>query len=165
MPQDLCTWLDEQGIAYERCDHPAVFTTAEAEQWVPPLPGAKAKNLFVRDKAGSRYLLVVVPYAKRVDLAALATALGVKKLRFASPPELLECLGITPGAVSVLALFNDGDRRVELVMDSVVWQADPLQCHPLVNTATLVLPKAGLERFLALTGHTPRVLEVPGLPG
>jgi hypothetical protein len=28
-------------------------------------------------------------------------------------------------------------------------------CHPLVNTATLILSKAELERFFVLTGHTP----------
>lgn len=163
MQQELYTWFAQHGIAYERCDHPPVFTTAEAEQLVPPLPGAKAKNLFVRDKTQDRFLLVVVPYAKRVDLAGLSAALAAKKLRFASAPELLEHLGITPGAVSILGLYNDRARRVELVVDTVIWEADPLQCHPLVNTATLVLPKASLERFLSITGHVPRVLDVPGL--
>lgn len=160
-PIALYALFDTHGIAYQRCDHPAVFTAAEAEQMVPPLPGAKAKNLFVRDKAGARFLLVVVPYAKRVDLAALGATLGTGKLRFASAPELLAHLAITPGAVSLLALFADAGRRVEPVIDASVWQAEALQCHPMVNTSTLVLPKAGLERFLALTGHVPRVLEVP----
>ena len=44
-------------------------------------------------------------------------------------------------------------------------QGMALQCHPLVNTATLALARSALERFLAVTGHNPRVLEVPGRSG
>jgi Ala-tRNA(Pro) deacylase len=36
-----------------------------------------------------------------------------------------------------------------------------VQAHPLINTATMVLAHADLERFLAATGHTPRVIDVP----
>ena len=59
---DIFRFLEENGIAYERCDHPAVFTCEEAERVVPPMEGAKTKNLFVRDKKGRRHFLVVVGY-------------------------------------------------------------------------------------------------------
>ena len=152
-PEWLYQTLDAHHIAYQRCDHPAVFTVAEAAQHVPPLPGAKAKNLFLRDAHSQRLFLVVVPYEKRVDLTQLAAVLGLRKLRFASEEELLDCLGVTPGAVSVLALINDKATRAELIMDEVIAQATALQAHPLVNTATLSIPQEGLKRFLASTGH------------
>jgi Ala-tRNA(Pro) deacylase len=47
------------------------------------------------------------------------------------------------------------------VIDGVVWHADGLQCHPLVNTSTLVLDAGGVRAFLAATGHEPRVIDVP----
>lgn len=165
MSDALYALLDARGIRYARCDHPAVFTAAEAERLVPPLPGAKAKNLFLRAAPSGRRYLVVVPYAKRVDLAQLAAALGERKLAFASPEELAACLGITPGAVSLLALVNDTTGRVEAVIDAPVWHADGLQCHPLVNTSTLSLAQDGVRRFLAATGHAPRVLDVPAREG
>ena len=158
---DIFEFLRSRAIAVERCDHVAVFTAAQAEQHVPPLPGAKAKNLFVHDRKNARSFLVVVPYAKRVDLRALAQAVGSGKLAFASAELLLERLGITPGAVSVLALCNDRTNAVELVIDASTWEADALQCHPLVNTATVVIAHADLERFLGATGHVPLVLDVP----
>ena len=158
---DIFEYLRSQAIAAERCDHVAVFTAAEAELNVPALPGAKAKNLFVHDRKNGRSFLVVVPYAKRVDLRALAQAVGSGKLAFASAEWLRERLGITPGAVSVLALCNDRTNAVELIVDAVTWEADALQCHPLVNTATVVIAHADLERFLATTGHVPLVLDVP----
>ena len=43
---------------------------------------------------------------------------------------------------------------VELWVDAEIWQGDAFLSHPLVNTATLVLSKAELERFFELTGHT-----------
>lgn len=153
----LATWQ----IPYQRCDHPAVFTVAEAAQVVPPMPGAKAKNLFLRDAHSTRLFLVVVPYEKRVDLALLAARLGLRKLRFASAEELLDCLGVNAGAVSVLALFNDREHRAELIMDDVIAQASAIQAHPMVNTATLSISMEGLRRFLEGTGHAMRVLDVP----
>ena len=142
-----------------------MFTTAEAERLVPPLPGAKAKNLFLRAAPSHRRLLVVVPYAKRVDLARLAALLGERRLAFASERELQESLDITPGAVSLLALVHDAAGDVDVVIDEALWHADGLQCHPLVNTATLALTQEGVRRFLAATGHVPQVVDVPARAG
>lgn len=164
MTEILFDLLRARGIAYQRCDHPEVFTTAQAEQLVPPLPGAKAKNLFLRDNHSTRRFLLVVPYAKRVDLAQLAAQLSIRKLSFASADELQAVLGVTPGAVSVLALVNDPDHRAKLLVDAETWAAEAIQCHPLVNTATVVMSHDDLQRFLEATGHTPFVLDVPARP-
>lgn len=105
--------------------------------------------------------MLAVPFGKRTDLGATARTLGTGRLRFASEATMLETLGVTPGAVSVLALVNDVSRRVTLVLDHVLAEAGAVQCHPLVNTATLVVESADLRRFLDATGHTPLVIEVP----
>jgi len=107
---------------------------------------------------------VSVPPDRAVDLNALGVVLGAGRLGFASAERLHKHLGITPGAVSLLALANDQAGAVELVIDRALWEADAIQAHPLVNTATVILTHADLERFLAATGHAPRVIEVPG-PG
>ena len=151
-----------------RVEHPAVWTVAQAALLVPQMAGAKAKSLFLRegkkDPAAQRFVLVVVPYDKRVDLAGLAAMLGTAKLSLASPEQLLEVLGVEPGAVSLLALFKDKTGRASLVMDQVIWDAQGLQCHPMVNTATLSLSSVHLRRFLECTGHEARVVDVPGRP-
>lgn len=158
---DIYALLDQYGIAYERHDHQAVFTCEEAEHLVPPLPGAHTKNLFLRDKKGRRFFLVVVGYDKAVDLKALAKVLGVQGLGFASEDKLNEYLGVTPGAATLLGLACDADHNVSVIVDEALWQADAIQCHPLVNTATLVLSHAAMTSFLEATGHTPRVMQVP----
>ncbi len=154
-------FLDEHGIGYHRCDHPAVFTVDEAARWVPPLPGAKTKNLFLRDKPGRRHFLVCVPAAKTVDLRALSAAIGAGRLSFGSPDRLGRFLGVEPGAVTLLALFNDPARAVELYVDEALWEAEAFQFHPLVNTSTLVIARQAVERFLQSTGHKVEVIGVP----
>lgn len=96
-----------------------------------------------------------------VDIKGLELALGAKGLSFASSERLMEYLGITPGSVTILAVLNDLRRRVEVVVDEGLWRCDAIQCHPLVNTSTLVISREGLERFLSLTGHRPRIMRVP----
>ena len=34
---DIFRFLKENGIVYQRCDHPAVFTCEEADRLVPPM--------------------------------------------------------------------------------------------------------------------------------
>jgi Ala-tRNA(Pro) deacylase len=158
----LYAFLSEHGIAYQRCDHPPVYTVEEAARLVPPLPGAKTKNLFLRDKPGRRHLLVCVPAAKQVDLRALSEATGADRLSFGSADRLNRHLGVAPGAVTLLAVFNDTAHAVELFVDEDLWQADAFQFHPLVNTSTLVMSREAVARLVELTGHRMQVIRVPG---
>jgi Ala-tRNA(Pro) deacylase len=161
---DLDSFLREHGISAVCHAHPPVMTVEESERLVPKLPGAKTKNLFVRDKKGLRHFLVTVPHDLAVDLAALGAALDAGRLGFASPERMAKHLGITPGSVSLLALVNDRDAAVEFVIDRALWDAAAVQAHPLINDATMVIAHADLERFLAATGHVPRVVDVPAAP-
>ena len=87
--------------------------------------------------------------------------LGEKRLSLASPERLKRYLNVEPGAVSLLAIVNDKEAAVEVVIDEEVWQAETLKCHPLVNTSTLAIGRHDLERLLARTNHVVTVLEVP----
>jgi Ala-tRNA(Pro) deacylase len=156
--------LVELGIDYCRYDHEAVFTCEEAERAVPDRDPSVAhtKNLFLRDQKGRRHWLLVTSCAKSVDLKALAATIGSDKLGLASPERLARYLGVTPGSVTLFGLVHDVERAVALLVDREVWDAPAWRCHPLVNTATLVVPKAGVEAFLAATGHRPGIIDVIG---
>ena len=161
MQETLSRWLASSAGDYTLVEHPAVHTIDEALIHVPAMPGLMVKNLFVRDEKGRRHVLVIVPCDKRVDLAALGRLLPASKLSMASPERLLRHLSITPGAVSLFALLHDSAQAVELVLDQASWDADAVQAHPLRNTATVALSHASLIRFLAHTGHVPRIVNVP----
>jgi Ala-tRNA(Pro) deacylase len=157
----LLGFLDDRGIGYVRADHPAVYTCEEARRESPDLPGAETKNLFVTDAKGRRHFLVTVRPETRVDLKALGGLLGAGGLRFASGARLEKYLRLEAGSVTLLAVVNDPEGAVEIVVDEDLWREGALQCHPLVNTSTLVMSRGGMERLFAVTGHTPHILPVP----
>jgi len=158
---DIYGFLDEHNIQYERYDHPAVFTCEEADRLVPPMPGAKTKNLFLYNKKEGRHFLAVVECAVIVDLKALAGKLKLNKLALASERRLERHLGLGAGAVTLLGLINDRDGHVEVVIDRELWESDMFRCHPLVNTSSLAISRADLGRFIELTGHNATIVDIP----
>jgi Ala-tRNA(Pro) deacylase len=73
----------------------------------------------------------------------------------------MKYLGITPGAVSLLALINDSDRQVAVIFDKDIRQQPHLKCHPLVNTATLLVARAHIGKFQELNGHSVKLVDLP----
>jgi len=158
---DIYNFLSENKIEYQRFDHPPVYTVDDVHRLTPDLPGTKTKNLFLRDKKGARHFLVVMPADKRIDLKALPEVLDSSKLSFGSPGRLMRHLGVEPGAVSLLAILNDQELAVDLFIDADLWSSDTFQFHPMINTRTLVLPKQGVENFLAALGHDFQIVKIP----
>jgi Ala-tRNA(Pro) deacylase len=146
--------LEEWGIGYRLHTHPPVFTVDEARVHTGDLPGGHCKNLFLKDKKDRLWLATVLD-ARRVDLNALAKRLGAGRLSFGKPPLLAEVLGVAPGAVTPLAVINDRERRVQVLLDRALMAFAEINCHPLTNDATVVLESADLRRFFRATGHEP----------
>lgn len=157
--QELLAFLDANQFAYQRMEHPAVYTCEEAEAHRPDVPSTSTKNLFLCDKKARRFFLAVTSCEKTVKLDALASQLGVPHLRFGSEENLMRLLGVTRGSVTMMGLVNDTQHVVELWIDAEIWESEYFQSHPLVNTATLVLSKPELERFFVLTGHEIHLFE------
>jgi Ala-tRNA(Pro) deacylase len=152
--KEFLEFLNAHPFAYQRIEHPAVFTCAESELHRPQLPAVSTKNLFLCDKKARRFFLVVTACEKTAKLDAVAAQLGISNLRFASEENLYRLLGVTRGAVTMMGLANDTGHQVELWIDAEIWQGEYFLSHPLVNTATLILSKTELERFFVLTGHS-----------
>ena len=156
--------LDRLGIAYHQVPHAAVFTVEESESLHAAIPGLHTKNLFLKDKSG-RFWLVAVEAHARVDLKALAGAIGAGKVSFGKAEDMERLLGVTPGAVTPLAAINDAAGAVSVVMDPAVARAARANVHPLRNTATLGLAGADLVAALTAWGHPPMIVAVPSPAG
>ena len=156
----MLTYLDALPVAYFYSAHPPVYTCEEADRFRPKLDGASLKNLFLQDEK-KNYYLVVTECNRAVDLKELGRLMGAPKLHFASAPTLQSVLGVQPGAVTLLALVNDAAHCVRLVVDADIWMEARFLCHPLVNTATLVIERAELLRFLEAVKSEPLVLALP----
>lgn len=152
--------LDALGIAYERYEHPAVFNATDASQYWDPIAGTQCKNLFLRNKKGDRHYLVVLEISKRADLRDLVKLVGDDRLSFGSPERLMAELGLTPGSVSPFGLLNDPDGSVRVLLDRDLRGADRLIFHPNINTASVVVSWADLEKFLATRSNVVRVVGI-----
>lgn len=152
--------LDALGIAWVGMEHPAVFTVEESEAIHAAMPGLHTKNLFLKD-AGGQFWLVTVTHDRLVDLKALAGVIGAKKLSFGKAEDMAALLGITPGAVTPLAVLNDHEARVKVVLDAALALADRVNVHPLRNNATIGLSGADLLRALEAWGHPAAVARIP----
>ena len=76
MQRDLYARLAELEISYEEISHPAVFTVAEAHALERQLDGADCKNLFLADRRGERFFLVVLTADKKANIKAINKALS-----------------------------------------------------------------------------------------
>lgn len=147
--QTLKAILDQLSIKVARFEHQAVFNCEQANSLMLDIPGAKTKNLFLKDKKGKRHFLVIVKDNKTLDLKALAKSLEVNSLSFASAERLEKYLESEGGRVSILDILKDKETRVALYIDEDIWQSNAIQCHPYSNEATWVIDVNDMVKLLA----------------
>jgi Ala-tRNA(Pro) deacylase len=157
-PADLFALLDRLGIAHTSVTHPPLFTVEQSQALRGQIPGAHTKNLFLRDKKGALFL-ITAPEEASIALKSLHRRLAASgRFSFGSAELLREALGVEPGAVTPFAAMNDSARRVTVVLDAALMAHATVNSHPLVNTMTTSIARAGLVRFLEATGHPPRIV-------
>ena len=156
--QETYEYLTAHGVDYEVIEHPAVFNMEEVEKLKLPHPEADAKNLFVRDDKKLHYYMITVQGNKRVDLKQFRKQHGLRNFSFASADDLMEIMGLIPGAVTPLGLLNDQERKVELYLDAAF--SDLISIHPNDNTATVWMKTKDLIRIITEHGNRVWVVEI-----
>ncbi len=89
--------LDAEGLAYRHVHHEPTYTSEQSA-------AARGESIQIGGKAllmkvGDEFRLLVLSAALRLDSAAVRRHFGVKRVRFASPEELMEMTGLVPGSV------------------------------------------------------------------
>ena len=160
LTQPVYEALAALGITYDTYEHPPVFTSEDVEAYWRDIPATPVKNLFLRNKKGNREYLVIVGVEKRVDLQQLVRTIGDDRLSFGSAERLMQTLGLTPGSVSPFGLLHEASRNVQVIIDTELRQAARLIFHPNINTASVTISFADLEKFLATRGNSVRYLPI-----
>ena len=156
-PDDLIAYLTALGVETTTVDHPALFTVEDSRNLRGPIPGGHTKNLFVKDKKGRLFLLVLGEETV-VDLKRVHEKIGAQgRVSFGSAELLEEVWGVKPGAVTPFGAINDKSGKVSVVLDEAMMRCERLNFHPLVNTRTTGLKSADLIKFLRAAGHEPLV--------
>lgn len=153
--EEILQRLKELGIQYELIEHKAVFNMEEMDALGKDFfKGASiCKNLFLRDQKGKRHFLVTMKEEKQANLAEIAKSCLATKLSFASEERLKKYLNLTPGAVTPLAIINDEQKAVEVILDKDLFKEEKIGVHPGVNTATVIISPADLEKYIKANGN------------
>jgi Ala-tRNA(Pro) deacylase len=159
-PDDLFAFLDKLAIAVSTVEHPPLHTVEDSKILRGRIEGGHTKNLFLKDRKGNLFLIVLQEDAS-VDLKRVHEIIGGQgKVSFGSADLLTEVWGVQPGAVTPFGAINDHAQRVTVVLDKALLEHDRLNHHPLVNTRTTTITREGLVAFLKATGHEPKILSV-----
>ena len=142
--------IDAPIVAY-----PAHSTVEEGKQLRGQMSGTFTKNLLLKDKK-SRLFLLSVHEDAMVDLKTLHTSIGAQgRLGFASADLMVDLLGVGPGTLTPLALMNDSESVVTLVLDASLLDADQINFHPMAHTESIGITPAQLTKFLDACKHPP----------
>ena len=156
----LMQHLQALGIRVCTHRHPPLRTVKESKALRGQLSGGHIKNLFLRDKKRTQWLVTVLE-DRDIDLKDLRNRIGAKgNLSFGSADLLRTSLGVAPGAVTPFAVMNDRAWQVTMVLDQGVLAHDLINVHPLHNEATTSLAPTELLRFLEDCGHPPLMLDL-----
>src|SRR5262249_18466086 len=117
--EELLARLEELGIKTVTVEHPALFTVEQSKLLRGNIPGAHTKNLFLKCKKGTLWLVVALE-STAIDLKTLHGQLGCGRLSFGSAQLLGEVLGVAPGSVTPFSVINDRERRVAVVLDAAL---------------------------------------------
>ncbi len=143
--------LNKLEIKYELLEHEAVYTVDEAKELDNMLEGIGCKNLFLTNKKG-KYFLVMIHEDKRANIKEIESLVDCKHLSFGKEEDLKEVLGLEAGSCTPLGIINDKDNKVVLVFDKDLVDKKIL-CHPNRNTATLTLEFSDLIKFIEYLEH------------
>lgn len=95
--QQIRDWLTREAIPFREVHHAATRTSEESAL-------ARGEELRVGGKAllikvDSTLRLFILSADRKLDSAAIRQYFGAKKMRFATPEELMELTGLVPGSV------------------------------------------------------------------
>lgn len=157
MEKEIRTYdlLDGLGIDFQRTDHEPADTMEICRVIDEVLNVRICKNLFLTNRQKTNFYLLLMPGDKPFKTKDLSKQLGVARLSFGSGEDMLRLLDVTPGSVSVMALMNDTEGKVQLVIDEDVLKEPYFGCHPCINTSSMRLKTDDIvEKLLPAVHHS-----------
>ncbi|KAL0483665.1 prolyl-tRNA synthetase associated domain-containing protein [Acrasis kona] len=158
--------LDSLNIHHVTVTHEKAFTVEEQRTFIQDLLKSEpnvcmVKNLFLKSKKKPELILLTAHCDSTVDLKSLGAKIGVgSNLRFADENTLQTVLGVTKGSVTPLAIINDKEKKVTLLLDEAILGYDKLIAHPLSNDASTVILVGDMKRFFEHTGHEYQIINL-----
>ena len=154
-------FLEGTGTDYTWLAHGLKFAVSEYEEVCKALDIKIIRNIFLENKKGQLFLLMIHADKKFVTKDVSHT-IGSSRLQFASAEKLMDAMQSEPGGVSNLALIFDTDNKVQLVVDKDLLDAPYMGMVPASRTKSLrMTPQDWLEKVVPAMHHEPLVIDIP----
>jgi Ala-tRNA(Pro) deacylase len=129
--------LDHHHCQYQLLHHSPTHTSEQSAQvrHLPLETGAKALLL----KVDNDFKLFVLPAHRRLSSSKIKTHFHAKKLRFATPEELIDLTGLVPGAVPP---FGQPLLPFNLYTDPAIKKVQPLAFNAGSLTDSIIMNTA-----------------------
>ncbi len=158
---DIKTLLEQLNITYQWFDIDPCDTCAESSALLPKdRVGMGTKNLVLQDRKGKNYFMLVTDEDKTTDLKQLAQQINSTRLSMVKEEKLQELLGVNRGSVSLFALVNDPEQKVQLLLDENLLNATHWDAHPNRNDAVLILSQDDWKVYLKNLNRDWQVVKV-----
>ena len=144
---ELINLLQKENFNIDVHHHDPLFTVEDSKKLRGKIVGAHTKNLFLKNKKNSFYLLTCEE-ADRIDLKKISKSLGLGNVSFAKEEYLDQYLKIKPGSVSPFALLNDESRQVSFYLEQSLYESKFVNFHPLINTLTITIETREFLEFM-----------------
>jgi len=115
-----------------------------------------AKQLFLWDKKNKDNIWLVCASAlTEFDMKEFNKYLkvGSGNLRGADESALESLLGCKKGMVNFYSIINDKEKKVKLIIDQKLMDAEWASFHPMDNTGSTCINKEGLLKIKEMTGR------------
>jgi prolyl-tRNA editing enzyme YbaK/EbsC (Cys-tRNA(Pro) deacylase) len=137
-------WLTAEGVVFREVHHAPTRTSEESAL-------ARREELRVGGKAlllkvDDTFRLFVMSAALKLDSGAIKKRFGSKKIRFATPEELMELTGLVPGSVPP---FGPPLLSFPLYVDPSVLANDRVAFNAGSLTDSIVMPIGDYRRLAA----------------
>lgn len=153
--------LDQLGIPYIRVEHDHADTMEDCLLIESQLGARICKNLFLCNRQGTQFYLLMMHGDKPFKTKFLSAQLGCARLSFAGGDHMGELLHTSPGSVSALELLFDPENRVQLVIDRDLMEDTYISGHPGLSTATVRLAREDMLKYVSAVGHGPVYVDLP----
>ena len=154
-------YLDGLGISYRLLEHAPTATMEACAEVDRTLHALTPKNIFLTTKNGRRFYLCLTRPEARFRTADISKQAGSSRLSFAPEDKLFEYLRCRGGSASPLGLIFDGERSVNLLVDSALRSMPALAFHPCDNALTLAMDGGDFfEKYLPSLEIDPQFVEI-----
>ena len=145
--KEVFDYLNNLDIKYHIVNHPAAYTTEEADKYIEGMEGVPSKTMFMAGKKDRNFYLFIMDEKKRLDIKKLSLLIG-DRLHFGKEEDLQSKMGLVPGMVSLFGLLNNKEHDIKVYLDKDIKLEKIITFHPNDNRATIFISVSDMFKIL-----------------